>query len=84
MGVTLPTVDGTTVRIEPPSALIRSIVSLTYWTLPMRTYLSSCSRSRPPTMSVTEPQHSRPCSSSRERTCFGSYSAGSPEISIPS
>jgi hypothetical protein len=70
IGVTLPTVEGTTVRIEPPSSLIMSMVSFTYWTLPTRTYLSSWRRSRPPTMSVTAPQHSSPFSSSRERTCL--------------
>src|SRR5918992_2933282 len=84
IGTTLPTVDGTTVRIFPPSSLIMSIVSLTYWTLPTRTYLSSWRRSRPPTINVTEPQHSSPFSSSSERTSLVSYSAGSPEISIPS
>ena len=36
-----------------------------------RTYWSSCSRSRPPIISVTAPQHSSPCSSSSPRTCVG-------------
>src|ERR1700730_6704646 len=41
-------------------------------------------RSRPLTMSVTEPQHLRLCFASSSLTWPASYVAGSPEISIPS
>ena len=37
IGVTLPTVDGTTVRMSPPSEATNDRQSLTYWTLARRT-----------------------------------------------
>ena len=37
IGVTLPTVEGTTVRMSPPSEATNDRQSLTYWTLASRT-----------------------------------------------